>query len=112
MRTADPLGDAITVLEAVSIGDPSSRPDTEDAHNRVRLAVEYLRMAREIMRDLAKENYVLNVITKLGDYDRAEVGQARLALDAIRSALAEFDEWERSSRFAREAGADRTDVAQ
>lgn len=41
---SEPLGDAITVLEAVNITDPSARPDTEDAHNRVNLALAYLRM--------------------------------------------------------------------
>lgn len=40
----DPLGDAITVLENVRIEDPSARTDTEDAQNRVNLALEYLRM--------------------------------------------------------------------
>ncbi len=40
----DPLGDAITVLENVRIEMPSARRDTEDAQNRVNLALEYLRM--------------------------------------------------------------------
>lgn len=35
--------DAATVLRHVAIAEPSSRMDTEDAHNRVNLAVEYLR---------------------------------------------------------------------
>jgi hypothetical protein len=40
----DPLGDAITVLSNVRIENPSARPDTEDAANRVALALDYLRM--------------------------------------------------------------------
>lgn len=43
-RCTDPLRDAITVLENVKIEDPSARPDTEDAANRVTLALSYLRM--------------------------------------------------------------------
>lgn len=44
----DPLGDAITVLEHVRIEMPSARPDTEDAANRVNLALDYLRMVRRV----------------------------------------------------------------
>jgi hypothetical protein len=43
-KTTDPLGDAITVLENVRIENPSKRLDTEDAANRVALALGYLRM--------------------------------------------------------------------
>ena len=43
----DPLEAAITVLGNVKIENPSSRMDTEDAHNRVNLAIEYLKLARE-----------------------------------------------------------------
>jgi hypothetical protein len=44
-RCVDPLGDARKALLGVKINDPSARPDTEDAANRVALAIEYLRMA-------------------------------------------------------------------
>jgi hypothetical protein len=40
----DLLGSAITVLENVNLEDPSARMDTEDAHMRVNLALDYLRM--------------------------------------------------------------------
>lgn len=43
-RCTDPLADAITVLSHVKIENPSDRRDTEDAANRVALALSYLRM--------------------------------------------------------------------
>jgi hypothetical protein len=111
--TTDPLGDAITVLVNVRIENPSARPDTEDAQNRVALALEYLRLANEIMRSLAKECYVKGVIVKLGDYDHAELHEARKVVDAARDFLTaasensgllesveRFDLWERATRFA------------
>jgi hypothetical protein len=42
--SAEALDAAITVLENVKIEDPSGRMDTEDAANRVGLALSYLRM--------------------------------------------------------------------
>jgi hypothetical protein len=53
--TTDPLADAITVLENVRIEMPSARPDTEDAHNRVNLALEYLRLERDWRRKPEKQ---------------------------------------------------------
>jgi hypothetical protein len=44
-RCVDPLADARTVLQNVRIENPSARPDTEDAANRVALALRYLDMA-------------------------------------------------------------------
>ena len=43
-RCLDPLADAITVLSNVKIENPSDRVDTEDASNRVALALDYLAM--------------------------------------------------------------------
>lgn len=115
--TKDPLGDAITVLKHIAISDPSARVDTEDAHNRVQTALGYLALVLEIMRSLAKDNYVQGVILKLGDYDRAELQEARKVVDATRSyiddpklelwesmrkSVENFDTWERATRFALE----------
>lgn len=61
----DPLSDAITVLEHVCIQMPSARPDTEDAQNRVNLALEYLRMALVERRAEPKVQEPLAAITDL-----------------------------------------------
>lgn len=44
-RCVDPVGDAREVLRLIKIEDPSKRADTEDAANRVALALSYLNMA-------------------------------------------------------------------
>lgn len=44
-RCVDPLADARKVLQLVKIESPSARTDTEDAANRVALALRYLDMA-------------------------------------------------------------------
>ncbi|MDE2100524.1 MAG: hypothetical protein KGL39_24990 [Patescibacteria group bacterium] len=82
-RSTNPLADAITVLKHVANENPPERPDTEDAQNRVALAIGYLRMADEIMRSLAKDNYVQGVIVKLGEYDRCELIEARKVIAAV-----------------------------
>lgn len=42
------LDAAMTVLSNVKIENPSQRMDTEDAHDRVNLAIEYLKLAKEL----------------------------------------------------------------
>jgi hypothetical protein len=49
--TTNPLGDAISVLERIDLAALSAHPATEDAGNRVAVALGYLRAAVERQKD-------------------------------------------------------------
>ena len=111
--TTDPLGDAITVLENVRIEMPSARRDTEDAQNRVNLALEYLRMIGtirgqalvEYARQRSNRPDVIEALDELEKLVRFREAPAIRACQLLREAVLEACRliWEEDAEAMRRA---------